>query len=345
MKYITIFALCIAVLFYFTKCSPRNSQNSTVIQNEKILDLSFKICSLKTIESHLSGIKLEAFLEGDSKKELDSLGQLNEKIFNLSSEYLSEFENLIHYENHDTPFTAIHYAQYYYSEHFDERNLKFNKLKKTDSLFIDLEPKKHRRLLTVYSGTDSAEYNYFNEATVIIADKLDIKWQRLTPEEKIELNSIIDAKIMITNYDFFPNTSQTKPRNCGAACLKMICDYYGKFLTLSELEILTKTSTNGASFNDLIRASSFLKLKTQRHKINYQELKELNKLPLIANWNDDHFVVVYKINKDFVWVADPARGLRKYERNTFCKSWMYSWGKIEKVGKAVSFIPKENFYN
>ncbi len=35
-------------------------------------------------------------------------------------------------------------------------------------------------------------------------------------------------------------------------------------------------------------------------------------LPCIVHWRQKHFIVVYKIRKDKIWVADPAVGLVKY---------------------------------
>ena len=39
------------------------------------------------------------------------------------------------------------------------------------------------------------------------------------------------------------------------------------------------------------------------------------------HWRQKHFVVVYKIKKDKIWVADPAVGLIKYDREEFNKNW------------------------
>ncbi len=44
-------------------------------------------------------------------------------------------------------------------------------------------------------------------------------------------------------------------------------------------------------------------------RISYEQLAEQAPLPCIAHWKQKHFVVVYKIKKDKVYVADPGLGL------------------------------------
>ena len=42
----------------------------------------------------------------------------------------------------------------------------------------------------------------------------------------------------------------------------------------------------------------------------------------IAHWRQRHFVVVYEIKKDIVYVADPAHGLVKYSKKDFIHGWI-----------------------
>jgi ATP-binding cassette subfamily B protein len=45
-------------------------------------------------------------------------------------------------------------------------------------------------------------------------------------------------------------------------------------------------------------------------------------LPCIAHWNQNHFVVIYKIKKIKYLYADPAHGLLVYNKEEFLKSWV-----------------------
>ena len=44
-------------------------------------------------------------------------------------------------------------------------------------------------------------------------------------------------------------------------------------------------------------------------------------LPCIVHWNQNHFIVVHKINKKHVWIADPASGKYKLAYEEFSKSF------------------------
>ncbi|MEM7382385.1 MAG: peptidase domain-containing ABC transporter, partial [Bacteroidota bacterium] len=56
-------------------------------------------------------------------------------------------------------------------------------------------------------------------------------------------------------------------------------------------------------------------------KLEFNKLKEAP-LPLIVHWNGIHFVVVYKIHKDKVYVSDPAHGLITYSKKEFLSNWI-----------------------
>ena len=67
-------------------------------------------------------------------------------------------------------------------------------------------------------------------------------------------------------------------------------------------------------------------------------------LPLIAHWQQNHFVVVYKVRKNKVFVADPAFGLVSYTREEFLKNWISFVRNQEKMGHALLIEPTPDFY-
>jgi ATP-binding cassette subfamily B protein len=68
-------------------------------------------------------------------------------------------------------------------------------------------------------------------------------------------------------------------------------------------------------------------------------------LPCIIHWNQNHFVVLYKIGKHkkdnpVFHVADPAAGLLKYERTGFMKSWLARSDQLDSgIGIAILLEP------
>ena len=44
-------------------------------------------------------------------------------------------------------------------------------------------------------------------------------------------------------------------------------------------------------------------------------------LPAIIWWKQRHFMVIYYIDKNYVYLADPANGILQMEFETFCNGW------------------------
>jgi ATP-binding cassette subfamily B protein len=114
---------------------------------------------------------------------------------------------------------------------------------------------------------------------------------------------------------------QPDEMDCGPTCLRMVARYYGKSLTLQQLRSLAKTTREGSSLLGISDAAEKIGFRTLGIKVTYEKLVEDAPLPCIAHWNQNHFVVIYKIKKDVVYIADPAHGLLKYKKDEFLKSW------------------------
>lgn len=109
--------------------------------------------------------------------------------------------------------------------------------------------------------------------------------------------------------------------DCGPTCLRMISKYYGKSLTLQQLRSLSKTTREGSSLLGISEAAEKIGFRTLGIKVTYEKLVDDAPLPCIAHWNQNHFVVIYKIKKDVIYIADPGHGLLKYKKDEFLKSW------------------------
>ena len=55
---------------------------------------------------------------------------------------------------------------------------------------------------------------------------------------------------------------------------------------------------------------------------DFESLENEAPLPCVAHWKQRHFVVVYKIKKEWVYVADPGHGLVRYTRKEFSAGWL-----------------------
>lgn len=137
----------------------------------------------------------------------------------------------------------------------------------------------------------------------------------------------------------FPHYKQYDEMDCGASCLRIICKYYGKTFSLDYFRLLTHTSRSGTSMLSLSKAAEKLKLRTMAAKMRFEDLKEIQPFPCIAYWNQKHFLVIYKIKGNTVYVSDPAHGLLTYSKEEFIKCWGYDDGK----GIIMSLEPAAEF--
>lgn len=118
----------------------------------------------------------------------------------------------------------------------------------------------------------------------------------------------------------FPFVQQYDQRECGIACMRMIGRYYGKNFSASRLQEMANMGKSGTNMANLSSAAEKLGFTTRGMNLDYETLQSAH-MPCIVHWEGYHYVVVYKITDDHVWVADPAVGLKKYPREEFEDSW------------------------
>ncbi len=128
----------------------------------------------------------------------------------------------------------------------------------------------------------------------------------------------------------FKHYKQHDEMACGPACVLMIAKHYGKNYNVKELIRITGTTREGSNLQGLSEASEKIGFRTLSVKVTLNKLIEDAPLPCIAHWNQNHFVVIYKIKKNKIYIADPAHGLLVYTKEEFIKSWV-SDGKDEGI--------------
>lgn len=119
----------------------------------------------------------------------------------------------------------------------------------------------------------------------------------------------------------FPIYLQPDEMDCGPTCLRMVTKHYGKNISLQDIRQLASTTREGSSLLGISEAAEKIGFRTIGVKVTYEKLLEDTPFPCIAHWNQNHFVVIYKIKRDRVFIADPGHGLLKYTKDEFLKSW------------------------
>lgn len=152
----------------------------------------------------------------------------------------------------------------------------------------------------------------------------------------------------MTRYPFnkvkrrFPHYSQMDQMDCGATCLRIIFKYYGQAVSIHKIRQLCQTTKVGVNLLGISEAAEKLGFRTYGIRLNLDQLKEVE-LPCILHWNQNHFVVLYRIAKKKYYLSDPAAGLVSYDEKEFARNWFSS--KEMYAGLSLLLSPSPEFYD
>ena len=130
---------------------------------------------------------------------------------------------------------------------------------------------------------------------------------------------------------------------CGAACLSMVCSYYGLSYPIDQLSNMCSATTEGVSLYGMTETARLLRFHVTNVKMTTESLSK-ETLPAIIHWNQNHFVVLYKIKKNRTfYIADPGKGLVKYNLNEFERGWISIESEGVKKGVTMLLEPSPEF--
>ncbi len=143
----------------------------------------------------------------------------------------------------------------------------------------------------------------------------------------------------------FPFYRQLDQMDCGPTCLKMIAKYYGKTVGIDYLRENSSIGRAGVSFGGIAECAESIGLHSLAVYVNFETFKTEAPLPCIVHWRQRHFVVVYKIEKDKIYLADPGHGLIKYDKKAFIKAWTGATDNFDDAeGYLLLLEPTPAFY-
>lgn len=131
---------------------------------------------------------------------------------------------------------------------------------------------------------------------------------------------------------------------CGVSCLAIICSHYGKDYSLEYLDEFCHASISGVSMLGISDGAKKIGLDTVAMSASVEELNDI-KLPCILHWNQNHFVVLYKISNGGrkYKIADPGKGLIAYNKKELQNHWLSSMTDGEPSGIVMQLTPTEDF--
>ena len=118
----------------------------------------------------------------------------------------------------------------------------------------------------------------------------------------------------------FPYVQQISEADAAAACLTMICQFYGKEFTLGQIRELTNLERDKVTPASLITGAETLGYNAKAYALRFEDLREV-KLPAIVGWEGYHYVVLFRVTRKDVHICDPQQGIRKIRADEFTRSW------------------------
>ena len=136
--------------------------------------------------------------------------------------------------------------------------------------------------------------------------------------------------------------------DCGPACLRIVARFYGQEYSLQSLREKCYITREGVSLLGISEAAEAIGFRTNGVKLIWEQLRDDVVFPCIAHWNQNHFVVVYRIKKgkknDWVYVSDPAHGLLRYDREQFLRHWIADKNEDGHYGSVLELETTPSFY-
>ncbi len=113
--------------------------------------------------------------------------------------------------------------------------------------------------------------------------------------------------------------------DCGAACLATISKQYGLRIPITKIREVAGTDKQGTNALGMIKAAERLGFSAKGVKGDKEAFFSDFPLPAVAHVIVDgsllHYVVIHKITKKQVIIADPARGIVKMSPDEFFAMW------------------------
>ena len=148
-----------------------------------------------------------------------------------------------------------------------------------------------------------------------------------------------------------PFYKQQDAMDCGPTCIRMVAKHYGKSVGINNLRNQSQYSKEGVSLLGISHAADNIGFKTLAVKFDIVTLTKETPLPCILHWDQNHFVVLYKVKTPLLWrgkgevftIADPAKGIIKLTKQDFIQSWLSD--TEQQKGVALLLEPTPAFYS
>lgn len=126
--------------------------------------------------------------------------------------------------------------------------------------------------------------------------------------------------------------------DCGAACLASVLEFHGLKYPISKIRQLASTDMKGTNILGMIEAAEKLGFTAKGVKGSFNSLFKVPKpciAHIIVKEYLQHYVVIYKTTKKFIFIMDPEDGkFHRIKHEEFKKIW---------TGKLILLVPSDSF--
>jgi len=117
-----------------------------------------------------------------------------------------------------------------------------------------------------------------------------------------------------------PVVLQMTTTQCGAACLTMVLNYFGRATSLAEVSTHMDIGRDGATALAIAQSARHFGLKVRAFSCEPKQLQDVTG-PAILHWNFSHFVVLEAWREDGAMIIDPGAGRRPVTAEEFDRSF------------------------
>lgn len=140
-------------------------------------------------------------------------------------------------------------------------------------------------------------------------------------------------------------TRQFDQMDCGPACVRMVANHFGKEYSLSYLRAHSYLNREGVSVAGIREALKYIGMQSASFELTSEQLREKCPLPSILHWEQNHFVVLYRVKWSrwkrtwLYYVANPAYGKHAFTEEEFKRYWIN-----DDKGVVIAVEATEEFY-
>ncbi len=123
----------------------------------------------------------------------------------------------------------------------------------------------------------------------------DSVWSAADPGLSVTETGAAEEAVRPRHRRRFPFVRQIDEMDCGAACIAMLCRFFGHDVSMTSIRSAVGTDVSGTTLRGLIRGGEEIGLSMRAIKSSADRLGALP-LPAILHWEGNHWLIVHRVD-------------------------------------------------